>query len=87
MNVKVPKGSLCALCLVRLRTSLSSPPPGVVRDKVGDILVQGEAGAQVLVDPELVEHFEMSLTQVWDGVGALAIGTHRWGAGNEEGQV
>ncbi|EFJ50818.1 hypothetical protein VOLCADRAFT_57892 [Volvox carteri f. nagariensis] len=37
---------------------------GVVRDKVGDILVQGEAGAQILVDPELVEHFEMSLVQV-----------------------
>ncbi|GLC43905.1 hypothetical protein PLESTB_000921600 [Pleodorina starrii] len=37
---------------------------GVVREKVGDILVQGETGAQILVDPELVEHFEMSLTQV-----------------------
>ncbi|KXZ55839.1 hypothetical protein GPECTOR_2g1390 [Gonium pectorale] len=37
---------------------------GVVREKVGDILVQGEAGAQILVDPELVEHFEMSLVQV-----------------------
>jgi RNA-binding protein YlmH len=31
---------------------------------VGDILVQGERGAQILVDPELVEHFETSLTQV-----------------------
>uniref|UniRef100_A0A7S0RQE4 RNA-binding S4 domain-containing protein n=1 Tax=Chlamydomonas leiostraca TaxID=1034604 RepID=A0A7S0RQE4_9CHLO len=37
---------------------------GVVREKVGDILVQGEAGAQILVDPELAEHFETSLTQV-----------------------
>lgn len=37
---------------------------GVVRDKVGDIMVQGEAGAQVLLDPELVDHFEMSLVQV-----------------------
>jgi RNA-binding protein YlmH len=36
----------------------------VDRDRVGDILVQGEAGAQILVDPELVEHFEASLTQV-----------------------
>lgn len=56
-----------------LRGSCLSLPSGVVRDKVGDILVQGEAGAQVLVDPELVEHFEMSLTQVGDGVGALGI--------------
>ena len=39
-------------------------PAGVVRDKVGDILVQGETGAQILVDPELVEHFEQTLTQV-----------------------
>ncbi|GLI58845.1 hypothetical protein VaNZ11_000611 [Volvox africanus] len=37
---------------------------GVVREKIGDILVQGESGAQILVDPELVEHFEMSLVQV-----------------------
>ncbi|GAX74042.1 hypothetical protein CEUSTIGMA_g1492.t1 [Chlamydomonas eustigma] len=37
---------------------------GVVRGKVGDILVQGETGAQILCDPDLVEHFEMSLTQV-----------------------
>ncbi len=33
---------------------------GVVREKVGDILVMGEAGAQILVDPDLVEHFEVS---------------------------
>ncbi|PNW74951.1 hypothetical protein CHLRE_12g502950v5 [Chlamydomonas reinhardtii] len=37
---------------------------GVVREKVGDILVQGESGAQILVDPDLVEHFETSLVQV-----------------------
>ncbi len=37
---------------------------GVVREKVGDILVQGESGAQILVDPELAEHFETSLVQV-----------------------
>jgi hypothetical protein len=37
---------------------------GVVRGKVGDILVQGESGAQILVDMELVEHFEDTLTQV-----------------------
>ncbi|KAG2498318.1 hypothetical protein HYH03_003578 [Edaphochlamys debaryana] len=37
---------------------------GVVRERVGDILVQGEAGAQILVDPELLDHFEMALTQV-----------------------
>ncbi len=39
---------------------------GVVRERVGDILVQGETGAQILVHPELVEHFETSLTQVCD---------------------
>lgn len=37
---------------------------GVVREKVGDILVTGEQGAHVLVDPDLVEHFEAALTQV-----------------------
>lgn len=37
---------------------------GIVRDKVGDILVMGEQGAQVLVVPELVPHLEMNLTQV-----------------------
>mmetsp|Transcript_13770 Transcript_13770/g.37202 ORF Transcript_13770/g.37202 Transcript_13770/m.37202 type:complete len:303 (+) Transcript_13770:131-1039(+) len=37
---------------------------GVVRGKVGDILVQGESGAQIMVDSELVEHFEDTLTQV-----------------------
>lgn len=39
-------------------------PAGVVRERVGDILVQGESGAQILVDPELVEHFEATLTKV-----------------------
>lgn len=29
-----------------------------------DILIQGEGGAQILIDPELAEHFELSLTQV-----------------------
>jgi RNA-binding protein YlmH len=29
-----------------------------------DILIQGEGGAQILVEPELAEHFEASLTQV-----------------------
>ncbi|MEM9155075.1 MAG: photosystem II S4 domain protein [Cyanobacteria bacterium J06642_2] len=37
---------------------------GIVRDKIGDILVLGEQGAQVLAVPELVEHLQMSLTQV-----------------------
>ena len=43
---------------------------GVVRERVGDILVQGEAGAQILVDPGLLEHFEAALTQVGRGAGA-----------------
>jgi RNA-binding protein YlmH len=29
-----------------------------------DILLQGEGGAQVLVDPALVDHFQSSLTKV-----------------------
>jgi photosystem II S4 domain protein len=37
---------------------------GIVRDKVGDILVLGERGAQVIVVPEMVEFLEASLTQV-----------------------
>ncbi|KAK9829375.1 hypothetical protein WJX72_005464 [[Myrmecia] bisecta] len=37
---------------------------GITRQKVGDIIVQGETGAEILVDPDLVEHLEMSLTQV-----------------------
>jgi photosystem II S4 domain protein len=37
---------------------------GIVRDKVGDILVLGERGAQVIVVPELAQFLEDSLTQV-----------------------
>lgn len=37
---------------------------GIVRDRVGDILVLGERGAQAIVVPEMVEFLELSLTQV-----------------------
>ncbi len=37
---------------------------GIVREKVGDIIVLGERGAQAVVVPELVDFLEMSLTQV-----------------------
>ncbi|MFW6358167.1 MAG: photosystem II S4 domain protein [Chroococcales cyanobacterium] len=37
---------------------------GIVREKVGDILVLGERGAQVIVVPEMVEFLETNLTQV-----------------------
>jgi len=37
---------------------------GVVREKVGDIIVLGERGAQVVVIPEMVDFFETSLVQV-----------------------
>ncbi|MEM7064891.1 MAG: photosystem II S4 domain protein [Cyanobacteria bacterium P01_B01_bin.77] len=37
---------------------------GIVREKVGDIIILGERGAQLIVVPELVEFLEMSLTQV-----------------------
>jgi photosystem II S4 domain protein len=37
---------------------------GIVRDKVGDIIVLGERGAQAIVVPELVEFFQMHLKQV-----------------------
>jgi photosystem II S4 domain protein len=37
---------------------------GVVREKIGDIIVLGERGAQVLVVPEMVEFLETHLTQV-----------------------
>ena len=37
---------------------------GVVREKVGDILTLGERGAQIIVVPEMVEFFQISLQQV-----------------------
>jgi photosystem II S4 domain protein len=37
---------------------------GIVREKVGDIIVLGERGAQAIVVPDLVEFLEMSLKQV-----------------------
>ena len=37
---------------------------GIVREKVGDLIVLGERGAQAIVVPELVEFLEMSLAQV-----------------------
>lgn len=37
---------------------------GIVREKVGDILVLGERGAQVIVVPEMVNFLTTSLTQV-----------------------
>jgi photosystem II S4 domain protein len=37
---------------------------GIVREKVGDILVLGERGAQAIVVPEMVEFLEQSLMQV-----------------------
>ncbi|MEL7510160.1 MAG: photosystem II S4 domain protein, partial [Cyanobacteria bacterium J06554_1] len=37
---------------------------GIVREKVGDIIVLGERGAQLIVVPELVDFLQMSLTQV-----------------------
>lgn len=37
---------------------------GIVREKVGDVLVLGERGAQVIVVPDLVDFLELNLTQV-----------------------
>ncbi len=37
---------------------------GIVRDKVGDIIVLGERGAQVIVVPEMVDFLMLNLTQV-----------------------
>jgi photosystem II S4 domain protein len=37
---------------------------GIVREKVGDIIVLGERGAQMLVSPEMGEFLQQSLTQV-----------------------
>lgn len=37
---------------------------GIERSKVGDILVQGEQGASILVVPDMVSHLEMNLTSV-----------------------
>lgn len=37
---------------------------GIVRDKIGDIIVLGERGAQVIVTPEMGDFLETALTQV-----------------------
>jgi photosystem II S4 domain protein len=37
---------------------------GIVREKVGDIIVLGERGAQVIIVPEMVEFLETALVQV-----------------------
>ena len=37
---------------------------GIERSKVGDILMQGEQGANILVVPDLVPYLEMNLTSV-----------------------
>lgn len=37
---------------------------GIERSKVGDILVNGERGAHILVAPELTEFLTMQLTSV-----------------------
>ncbi|XP_062206850.1 uncharacterized protein LOC133908727 isoform X2 [Phragmites australis] len=37
---------------------------GIIREKVGDILLQEERGAQVLVDPELVDYLSSTLEKV-----------------------
>jgi photosystem II S4 domain protein len=37
---------------------------GIVRDKIGDIIVLGERGAQVIVVPEMVDFLQTSLRQV-----------------------
>jgi photosystem II S4 domain protein len=37
---------------------------GLVREKIGDIIVLGERGAQVIVAPDMVEFLETQLTQV-----------------------
>jgi photosystem II S4 domain protein len=37
---------------------------GIVREKVGDVIVLGERGAQAIVVPEIAEFLEMSLNQV-----------------------
>lgn len=37
---------------------------GIVRDKVGDVIVLGERGAQAIVAPELADFLTMSLVQV-----------------------
>lgn len=37
---------------------------GIERSVIGDILVQGDVGAQILCSPSIVEHLESSLTQV-----------------------
>jgi len=37
---------------------------GIVREKLGDVLILGERGAQALIVPELAEFLQLNLTQV-----------------------
>lgn len=37
---------------------------GITRDKVGDVIVLGDTGAQAIVVPEMVEYLKANLTQV-----------------------
>nr|WP_279611541.1 photosystem II S4 domain protein [Thermostichus vulcanus] len=37
---------------------------GITRDKVGDVIVLGDSGAQAIVVPEMVEYLRANLTQV-----------------------
>lgn len=61
-----PLSSFCSpLLAVQAGACLGT---GIERGKVGDILVTGEQGAQILCAPNLVEHLEGALTQVgWGG--------------------
>jgi hypothetical protein len=56
--------------------------PGIVRDRIGDVLVQGEGGAQALVDAELAAYFEAELTKV--GFSLCGGGGERAGAGGAD---
>ena len=54
---------------------------GIVREKVGDILVLGERGAQAIVVPELLEFLTMDLNQVR----SVPVKTQLFGMGPAEG--
>lgn len=47
---------------------------GVDRSRVGDIIIVGEQGAQILCTPNLAEHLEGALTQAGAGLQRLGLG-------------
>ena len=45
---------------------------GIERDRVGDVIIQGDQGAQIICAPNVVVHLEATLTQAGAAAGCQA---------------